>query len=497
MKTCSRRWFIGGAGAFGAFGAFGGNRFLLGGADRTGVTPNLTLGVLSDVHLGVGRGEKGFEAGTAVFRKALEWYRDQRVDAVMIVGDIADRGWYDQLEAAADVWRAVFPDDRAPDGRPVKRLFVYGNHEWEGSHSHDHEDPRFLGRDFAGYWERTFDEPYEPIGLKTVKGYSFIGQHWDHQGWFARCKFERIEPFMAEHGKELDPSRPFFYYQHPHPRDTVYGPWANISCDTGISTRVLSAYPNAIALSGHSHLSLTDERSIWQGAFTSVGTASLKYTGMPADCPLACGYENGSSGAAEWKANAWKAMQVHKDRTSHQGMLWRVYDDCIVMRRHEFSSGLDLGADWTLPLPAAEPKPFAFAEHAKKIAAPSFAPGAVLKLERTTAKIRGGRPKNAKPGEEIEPARKDALKIVIPAALAKDGARVIRYRVEVCGNGEKLVKYVLAEGFNHPAATAKAAADITCLLALEVLPKGNLTVRVLPENCFGKIGRALESKWSA
>ena len=43
----------------------------------------------------------------------------------------------------------------------------------------------------------------------------------------------------------------------------------------------------------------------------------------------------------------------------------------------------------------------------------------------------------------------------------------------------------------------KATKDIACLLALEVLPKGNLTVRVLPENCFGKVGRALESKWSA
>jgi hypothetical protein len=43
MNNLSRRWFIGGAGAFGAFGAFGGNRFLLSAVDKKGVTPNLVL----------------------------------------------------------------------------------------------------------------------------------------------------------------------------------------------------------------------------------------------------------------------------------------------------------------------------------------------------------------------------------------------------------------------------------------------------------------------
>lgn len=33
----------------------------------------------------------------------------------------------------------------------------------------------------------------------------------------------------------------------------------------------------AFAFSGHSHTSLTDERSVWRGAFTSIGTSSLSY----------------------------------------------------------------------------------------------------------------------------------------------------------------------------------------------------------------------------
>ena len=53
-------------------------------------------------------------------------------------------------------------------------------------------------------------------------------------------------------------------------------------------TDTLSAYPNAVAFSGHSHWTLNDERSIWQGAFTAVSVPSLSCTGVMD------GYENGA-----------------------------------------------------------------------------------------------------------------------------------------------------------------------------------------------------------
>ena len=43
----SRRWFIGGAASF---GAFGGCRFFAGN-DSAGGTPNVTFGVVSDIHI--------------------------------------------------------------------------------------------------------------------------------------------------------------------------------------------------------------------------------------------------------------------------------------------------------------------------------------------------------------------------------------------------------------------------------------------------------------
>ena len=110
----SRRWFIGG---LASYGAFGGNRVFCAHAGKfTGGKPNLTFGVVSDVHVRLGPTGEGFakDSDPLTFIHTLEWFRDQDVDAVMIVGDIADKGLVDELQAVADAWFKVFPDDKAP-----------------------------------------------------------------------------------------------------------------------------------------------------------------------------------------------------------------------------------------------------------------------------------------------------------------------------------------------------------------------------------------------
>jgi len=485
----TRRFFIAGAASF---GAFEGLRFEANAAFCPGGKPNLAFGVISDVHIMAEAGAAGCERGCAYFKRTLEWFRGQGVDAVMIVGDLADNGLSTQLQAFADTWFSVFPDDRTPDGRKVEKLFVYGNHDWEGKHSNDYKRPNFMRTGFAGHWEKAIREPYEPIYRKTVKGYDFIGQHWDHQGWFARCKFERIVPFMAEHGKSLDPKKPFFYFQHPHLKDTCYGPWAG-GHDVGIATRELSAYPNAIAFSGHSHLTLTDERTIWQGDFTSVGAGSLSYTGSYSEFYNEGGYENDRAG--DWAANAKKLLAPYDPYNCRQGMLWSVYGDCIVVRRLDFSEAntLELGPKWVMPLPAAESKPFAFAERAKKIAAPQFAPGATLAARRVTVKNRGG--KNPKSAEEsVLSVEKPGFELTIPPAEGRDGARTIHFDVTASAAGKSVKKRVLAEGFNYAPSHKRAAASTMIRFSADELPAGDVTFSVIPVNSFGRGGTPLAVK---
>jgi len=507
-RLISRRWFIGGTAAF---GAFGGCRFFSADGFRATGEPRLRFGVVSDIHiLRIGAGEKMSDWGNNLtFKHTLEWFRDQNVDAVMIAGDMADKGMVEQMEAVAQAWYEVFPGDRYPDGRPIEKIFVLGNHDYHGylygdfaAKSYPDMSERVkhvLRTDFAGRWKRIFHEDYSRFYRKTVKGYTFLGQHWDDgngmETGLGNCDFgAELQAFLDAQGKTLDPSLPFFYVQHPHLKDTCYGPWA-LGHDNGKATKALSAYSNAIAFSGHSHYSLTDERSVWQGAFTSVGTSSLRFTGLAFSAHGPAGYENSTTrGKKSWKYNAVKMMSAFSSGDSRQGMLWSIYDDCIVVKRREFLSDLDVGDDWVMPLPAAESRPFTFAGRAKKFRAPEFPAGSQLEVSSIKAKNRGGQPREGK--ETIPSVLKEAFKVVAPAAVADRNARL--YELEFTAETEdeaKKTKLVVPEGFNHALAHPKASASSFCVFAKDELGRGKVRFSATPVNCFGARGKPLVSDW--
>ncbi len=507
----TRRFFIGGAAAF---GAFGGSRFMpvYGEAAPVGKKPNLVFGVVSDIHIThVGANEKMSAWGNNLtFRHTLEWFRDQGVDAVMVVGDMADLGMVEQLQAVAQAWYAVFPEDKAPDGRRVEKLFVLGNHDYHGYLYGDaavrrHAKEAAKGVDFAawsrdhvlrsdipGWWKKIFHEDYSRFYRKDVKGYAFLGQHWDDgkgmETKYGGCDFgAELKTFLAAHGKGLDPKQPFFYFQHPHPKNTCYGPWA-WGHDGGLVTQQLSAYANAIAFSGHSHYSLTDERTVWQGAFTSVGTSSLRYTGLPYNQRMPFGYENTSTeGKAAAASNALKVMGDFHSSDCRQGMLWSVYDDRIVVRRREFLSDLDVGPAWVLPLTVAEAKPFDFASRAKTAKAPQFAQDAKATLKKVKAHTRRA------PG--IESKEKDAYELTFPAANAVAEVRVYEYEVVAHGAENKTATFhVMAEGYNHAPEHPRAKAQARCVVSADRLPAGAASFTITPLDCWWNRGRALEVK---
>ena len=257
----SRRFFIGGATAF---GAFGGNRLVHAAAKLAAGKPNITFGVVSDIHITkVGEGEKMEAWGNNLtFKHTLEWFRDQGVDAVLIAGDMADNGMVEQMEAVAQAWYAVFPGDKYPDGRPIEKVFVMGNHDYHGYLYGDHAAKRYpdmdervkhvLRSDFATRWKRIFNEDYSRFYCKKIKGYAFLGQHWDDgkgmETGHGSCDFgAELQAFLDAKGKTLDPALPFFYVQHPHPKDTCYGPWA-WGHDMGVGTRQRQGDEGALGL---------------------------------------------------------------------------------------------------------------------------------------------------------------------------------------------------------------------------------------------------------
>ena len=115
--------------------AFGARLF----AAPPGWTPpgkaNLVFGVVSDTHLRTtadGKYSKKYWSDKW-FVAALRCFRDNNVDAVLHLGDMAHTGQVAEMEFHATAWRKVFPKDLAPDGHKVERLFVAGNHDLDGT----------------------------------------------------------------------------------------------------------------------------------------------------------------------------------------------------------------------------------------------------------------------------------------------------------------------------------------------------------------------------
>ena len=323
---------------------------------------------------------------------------------------------------------------------------------------------RSIARDFDGAWRSCFHEPYLPFSVKSMKGYAFAALQYAAKG---------LPEEMAKLKLRLDPNLPFFYVQHIHLKDTCYGPWA-YGHDNGVSTATLSKFPNCVAFSGHSHYSLGDERSVWQGTFTSIGTSSLKYTTPQT------GYENGAA-----EPGRTKEMPLVKKYNGRQGMLMEMFNDRIVLERRSFSSRkpAKLGPDWVIPLPYAEPGPFSFASRMKTLSAPGFPKGAEVKVSVVD-------------GENRKGEKRRQVELVFPSAIHGRGAvRAFDYEIEfVSAGGDTLVRRVLSPAYNLP--PENEPKSVKCVFQIGEVKSGGRFL-IYPRNSFGRKGKPVETSVQA
>lgn len=428
----TRRAFIFGAVSAGAVGCT---------VLRGGEKPGLTLGVLSDIHV---------RDDTSVLERAFRHFADAGCDGVVIAGDLADVGLLSQLRRVGDAWRRVFPGDRDPrDGRHVEKLFIFGNHDVEGFKYGLGTAYRKRGMDIDGdiianvgmekAWRIAFDEEFAPIWRKDVNGFRFYGAHWS-----GSCGVCGLGEFYEKERANIDPSRPFFHIQHPHPRGTCHGPESH-GVDDGSSTAALSAFSNAIAISGHSHQPLTDDRAVWQGAFTSIGASSLWFSGLPRSCT---------------KFRAWQPgwFLTHDGR---QGMVMRVFDGRIEIERMDFWRSQSLGPDWIVPMP-----PRCVSRFSRPASAPAFASGVRVHAGRTGD---GG-----------------AFLRIPPAAGASSRAYTFAVSVREDGSDKPAVrKTVVSRAYHLPCSCDTM--DTICPFAAAELPR-NPVFEVSPVSSLGAAG---------
>ena len=464
-----RRSFLKVTGAIAALGAP--NLFA-----KERVRPDLTLGVISDTHIGT-------RDSAVTLERTLKFFRDRKVDAVMICGDLSDWGLLSGLKYIAETWEKVFPRSKGAGGKTVHKLFCTGNHDYEGWWYGDmtaemhalgyDEDEALVKLGMKKCWEDVFQEEFAPVRKRTVNGFDFISAEW--YGYDKEPGYDQTADWFAAHGGEIDPAKPFFFFLHQPPAKTTAS-----SCNGKLAqmvTDTLSAYPNAVAFSGHSHWTLNDERSIWQGAFTAVSVPSLSCTGVMD------GYENGADMRNGKTTRAMPMIPARFRMEEPQGLVVTLYRDRMKMERFDFKKFVHTAPTWNVPLPLVDATcPYAFPAHSARIPVPEFSAKAKLSLVTRNTETRGGK-------WEI------VLVAGFPAANAVSVARAFDYELRaVLKDGSVAVmKRFLSPAF-HKLKEDESDCMTFWMNVLDLPQDADYRIEVYPRNCFGVCGKPLVSE---
>ena len=323
-------------------------------------TPDLRVGILSDIHLGYAWDK---EVQTPRFKKALTAFKDMGVDAIIVAGDLQDvdgEGTMDEqkrwVEEFAATWFEVFPADSG-----VEPVFIYGNHD--------------IDLIAAKYWPNSLGT-YTDAFIKEVNGYQFVGVHNGKED------LSIVDEYIAQ-AAEQSVDKPFFYIQHcPLYQSVVQSDYySSYSLNyRGAGHQNLKAYSNAVAFHGHTHVPLTDERSIWQGddwsegKYTAINTATLNYAGTYARIS-----ENNTDVVDV------NERELGKSQTQH-GMYMTVTGSQVSIDRYSFyeDAPVKIGATWSFDACNENDRPYTYDGRYEAATAPVFADGASITVGEVT-----------------------------------------------------------------------------------------------------------------
>lgn len=221
--------------------------------------PVIRFAVASDVHVR----DEGSDVEEARLMKMIGMayahaeknrkYKD--LDAVLFVGDFTQDGSPTSMQKFKSI-----VDANVREG--TEAIVSLGNHEFFSDEANTVEN-----------YERVFGKKDDEH--LVIDGFHFIKLSPTRE----RFSEEKLTWLRAElEEAKLDtPDRPIFVMQHHNAAGTIYG-------STGWSApgiyEVLADYPQVVDFSGHSHFPIQDERSLWQGEFTAIGTGTLSYVEM-------------------------------------------------------------------------------------------------------------------------------------------------------------------------------------------------------------------------
>ena len=308
--------------------------------------PLLRIAALSDI--------QGYpypeDAGMRNLERALDMLAPLRPDVVVNGGDVNDPG----NDADAVRYCKERCDSRLG---ALPHVACIGNHElcFIRDDLKAARTPDAIRRDFNAAFGC---DPDARVVRRTVRGYEFVALHLSHPEGYDDDEIAEFGQALSE-AVSRDPSKPVFAVTHYHPLGTVND--SRQETKSGALRRLFDRFPQVVGLSGHTHGSLRDPRSIWQGGFTAVETGTLCY---------------GSLGLEPPAANQISCLLPY-GHESVGCLCLDVFADRIVAHRFDVRERAEIEPDapWTIPWPhdpACAPYRFDVRRAAEK--APQFPP---------------------------------------------------------------------------------------------------------------------------
>lgn len=302
----------------------------------------LSFGAVSDVHVNAASGDAVDKVKGAIAQLTKEASKNGgRLDALAVVGDIADTGKAAELGYFKSAIESVLPDD-------VKTLLVTGNHDSIMGQCLNLMDYELaFGEKYFGEGIDTEDTNLS-IGVRdcVVNGYHFLMLEPETYSKTMGCPYSKeavewLDNMLCKLTEE-NPEQYVFVCTHPMIYNTCYGSdldgnpsyWS-----TTYLTPTLSKYSQVVTFSGHLHFPINDNRSIMQGAFTSLGCGSVRYMAIEAG-----GYENMAG-----------ATTMNDRYEISSGLLVQVDENGNVkVTKMFFSENTSFEEPWTIAHPDAE-----------------------------------------------------------------------------------------------------------------------------------------------
>lgn len=298
----------------------------------------LRVAIISDLQLPDTRDKNTHQYES--FESTLTMLKNRGMDALIIGGDFTDCGTKNAWTTFKEIYDRVMADST----KPIP-MYILGNHDyWLPDFVKCFEIPMP-----AKMQDRFTEYTGEPVySHKVINGYHFIC--WSSSDGSYDKSYTNKEAVRAELDRAVaeDPEKPVFVITHVNAYDTAYGSdeWGNEDIYD-----VLKDYPQAVSISGHSHFSLIDERSIWQREFTALTTQSLDYI------ELESGKYNGSV-----------PMDAYGNTLADKlpGCLYMTIEESrVTLERLEANTGNALKEPWVLEAPFN--KPVQYTEERKKV----------------------------------------------------------------------------------------------------------------------------------